>query len=158
MTAETSDDEIRVRPIGVVHAPHREPGDLPIQGTFGDDTEAYIELREQYVPGLQDLDGFSHAWVIYYFHRSGREELVGRPYLEREKHGIFAIRSPHRPNHLGLSVIRITGIEDNRVYFREVDMLNGTPILDIKPYVPDFDRRDDVAIGWLKPHLDEDEQ
>lgn len=158
MTESSSLDEIRMRPIGVVRSPYREPDDLPIQGAFGDDTEAYIELRERYKPGLQDLDGFSHAWVITYFHRSGREELVGRPYLEREKHGIFAIRSPHRPNHLGLSIIRITRIKDNRIYFREVDMLDGTPILDVKPYVPGFDRRDDVAIGWLQPHLDEGEQ
>ncbi len=158
MTEPASLEEIRVRSIGVVHAPCREPGDLPIQGAFGDDTEAYIELKERYVPGLQDLDGFSHAWVITNFHRSSREELVGRPYLERQKHGIFAIRSPHRPNHLGLSVIRITGIAGNRVYFRGVDMLDRTPVLDIKPYVPGFDRRDNVAVGWLQPHLEESEQ
>lgn len=140
---------IELKPIGTIRTPYTEPTDMPIQGRFRDDVEGWIELEEEYVPGLQDLDGFSHLILIYYFHRSDKLEVEGRPYLENETHGIFAIRSPHRPNHLGLSIVRLQRIEGNRVYFAEVDMLDGTPLLDIKPYVEHFDRRDNVKSGWL---------
>ncbi len=110
-------------------------------------------LRDGYADGLKDLDGFSHAILIYYFHRSQREEIEGRPFLEQEKHGIFAIRSPHRPNHIGLSVVKIKNIQDNCMYFTEVDVLDGTPLLDIKPYVKYFDSRDNVISGWLDKHF-----
>ena len=126
---------------------------MPIQGRFRDDVEGWIELEQQYVPGLRDLDGFSHLMLIYFFHHSDREELEGRPYLEDEAHGIFAIRSPHRPNHLGLSIVRLQRIEGNRIYFTEVDMLDGTPLLDIKPYVEHFDRREGVKSGWADEHF-----
>jgi len=122
---------------------------MPIQGRFRDDVEGWTELREEYVPGLRDLDGFSHAILIYHFHRSDAEHLEARPFLEQETHGIFAIRSPHRPNHLGFSIVKIQRIEGNRLYFTEVDMLDGTPVLDIKPYVEYFDSRDDVKSGWV---------
>jgi tRNA-Thr(GGU) m(6)t(6)A37 methyltransferase TsaA len=148
-------DKIEIEPIGIIHSPYREPKDMPIQGRFRDDVEGWIELEEPYVPGLKDLDGFSHLILIYYFHRSDREELTGRPYLEDQTHGIFAIRSPHRPNHLGLSIVRLQRIEANRVYFTEVDMLDGTPLLDIKPYVEHFDRREGVRSGWLDGHFAE---
>ena len=91
--------------------------------------------------------------LIYFFHHSDREELEGRPYLEDEAHGIFAIRSPHRPNHLGLSIVRLQRIEGNRIYFTEVDVLDGTPLLDIKPYVEHFDRREGVKSGWVDEHF-----
>jgi tRNA-Thr(GGU) m(6)t(6)A37 methyltransferase TsaA len=146
-------DKIEITPIGVIHTPYREPRDIPIQGRFKDDVEGWIELREEYVPALKDLDEFSHLFLIYHFHRSSEVHLQGRPYLEREIHGVFAIRSPHRPNHLGLSVVRLERIEGNRVYFTEVDMLDGTPLLDIKPYVEHFDHRENVKSGWLDRHF-----
>ncbi len=108
--------------------------------------------------GLKDLDGFSHAILIYHFHKSESEKLVGKPYLENEEHGIFAIRSPHRPNHIGLSVVRIMRIEANRLYFSEVDILDGTPLLDIKPYVRQFDSRDDAVSGWIERHFENGQQ
>jgi tRNA (Thr-GGU) A37 N-methylase len=89
-------ETIELKPIGIIRTPYTEPKDMPIQGRFRDDVEGWIELNEEYVPGLQDLDGFSHLFLIYYFHRSDKVELEGRPYLEDETHGIFAIRSPHR--------------------------------------------------------------
>jgi len=110
-------------------------------------------LEEKYAGGLKDLDEFSHAIILYYFHRSQREGIVGRPFLEQNEHGIFAIRSPHRPNHIGLSVVRIKNIEANRMYFTEVDVLDQTPVLDIKPYVKYFDYRQDVKCGWLDKHF-----
>lgn len=146
-------ETIELKPIGIIRTPYTEPKDMPIQGRFRDDVEGWIELNEEYVPGLQDLGGFSHLILIYHFHRSDREELQGRPYLEDETHGIFAIRSPHRPNHLGLSIVKLQRIEGNGVYFTEVDMLDGTPLLDIKPYVEHFDRRDNVKSGWVDEHF-----
>lgn len=146
---------IELKPIGIIRTPYTEPKDMPIQGRFREDVEGWIELNEEYVPGLQDLDGFSHLILIYHFHRSDREELQGRPYLEDESHGIFAIRSPHRPNHLGLSVVKLQRIEGNRVYFTEVDMLDGTPLIDIKPYVEHFDCREGVRSGWLDKHFED---
>lgn len=139
-------------PIGVVHSPYTEAKGTPIQGVFGKETEAYVELKEKYVKGLKDLDGFSHAILLYHFHLSDKEEIVGKPYLEQEEHGIFAMRSPHRPNHIGLSVVKIKRIEGNRLYFAEVDILDSTPVLDIKPYVKQFDCRDDAVSGWIERH------
>jgi len=145
--------QITMRPIGIIHSPYKEARNIPIQGTFDDGVEAWLELKDEYTKGLKDLDAFSHAIIIYYFHRSPKEEIEGRPFLEKQKHGIFAIRSPHRPNRSGLSVIKIRRIEANRVYFTEVDVLDGTPLLDIKPYVKYFDSRENVISGWLEKHF-----
>ncbi|HEY56212.1 MAG TPA: tRNA (N6-threonylcarbamoyladenosine(37)-N6)-methyltransferase TrmO [Dehalococcoidia bacterium] len=150
-------EQVIMRPIGVIHSPYKEARNMPIQGTFDDRVEAWLELKEEYAEGLKDLDAFSHAIIIYYFHRSPREETAGRPFLEEQKHGIFAIRSPHRPNHIGLSVIKIKRIKANRVYFTEVDVLDGTPLLDIKPYVSYFDSREEVISGWVEKHFKDGE-
>ena len=145
--------EIMMTPIGIIRSPYKQVKDMPIQGKFKPEIKAYIELKTEYSAGLKDLDGFSHAIVIYYFHKSQKEEVVGKPFLEDKKHGIFAIRSPHRPNHIGLSVIKIEKIKDNKLHFSEVDVLDGTPVLDIKPYVRHFDIRDNVVSGWLDKHF-----
>ena len=129
------DGTIAMRSIGVVRSPHVEPKGTPIQGVFAEDTEGIVQLKPEYAEGLKDLDGFSHAILIYHFHKSDEQRLIGKPYLEDEEHGIFSIRSPHRPNHIGLSVVRIKSIVGCEVRFSEVDILDGTPILDIKPYV-----------------------
>jgi len=147
------EQKIIMRPIGVIHSPYKESKDMPIQGTFDDKLEAWLELKDEYVGGLKDLDGFSHAIIIYYFHKSNREDIEGKPFLEHEKHGIFAIRSPHRPNHIGFSIVKIKSIKANKVYFTEVDVLDGTPLLDIKPYVKYFDSRDNVVSGWVEKHF-----
>ena len=144
-----------MHPIGIIHSPYKERVDIPIQGIFKSDVEAWIELKQKYVDGLKDLDKFSHAIILYHFHRSQREKTQGRPFLEQNKHGIFAIRSPHRPNHIGLSIVKIKRIEANRLYFTEVDVLDQTPVLDIKPYVKYFDGRDDVKSGWLDKHFED---
>jgi tRNA-Thr(GGU) m(6)t(6)A37 methyltransferase TsaA len=144
---------IAMTSIGIIHSPYKQVKDMPIQGKFEPKIKAYIELKEVYTPGLKDLDGFSHAIIIYYFHKSEKEQIIGKPFLEDEEHGIFAIRSPHRPNHIGLSVIKIEEISDNKLYFSEVDVLNGTPVLDIKPYVKHFDGRDNVISGWIDKHF-----
>jgi tRNA-Thr(GGU) m(6)t(6)A37 methyltransferase TsaA len=144
---------IIMHPIGKIYSPYKESSNIPIQGTFKSEVDAYIELEEKYVDGLKDLDEFSHAIILYYFHRSQREDITARPFLEQNEHGIFAIRSPHRPNHIGLSIVKIKKIEAKRLYFTEVDVLDQTPVLDIKPYVRYFDSRDDVKCGWLDKHF-----
>ena len=147
------DKTIKLHPIGVIHSPYTEAKGTPIQGILGDQTEAWIELADRYVDGLKDLDGFSHAILLYHFHLSDREEIVGKPYLENREHGVFAMRTPHRPNHIGLSVVRIQRIVGNRLHFSEVDVLDGTPVLDIKPYVKQFDSRADTSSGWIAKHF-----
>jgi tRNA-Thr(GGU) m(6)t(6)A37 methyltransferase TsaA len=144
---------IVLNPMGIIHTPYDEPKEIPIQGIFKSYVEGWAELEEKYQPGLKDLEGFSHAILIYYFHRSTKEHLEGKPFLEDEIHGIFAIRSPHRPNHLGLSIVKINKIVDNKLYFSEVDMLDGTPLLDIKPYSKYFDCRENVISGWMEKHF-----
>lgn len=144
---------ITIHPIGVVHSPYKQAKGTPIQGVFSNTAEAWVELATKYAPGLKDLDGFSHAILLYHFSLSETEQVVSRPYLEEEEHGIFAIRSPHRPNHIGLSVVKIAKIEKSRLYFTEVDMLDGTPVIDIKPYVKQFDSRPDAVSGWIEKHF-----
>jgi tRNA-Thr(GGU) m(6)t(6)A37 methyltransferase TsaA len=147
------DKKITMTPIGIIHSPYKQIKDMPIQGKFKPGVKAWIELKEEYVAGLKDLGDFSHAIIIYHFHKSEKTEIEGKPFLEDNKHGIFAIRSPHRPNHIGLSVVKLEKIEGNKLHFSEVDVLDGTPVLDIKPYIKHFDGRDNVVSGWLDKHF-----
>jgi len=149
--------EIKMNPIGIIHTPYKEPKGMPIQGTFRKGVAGRLELSKEYQDGLKDLNGFSHIMIIYYFDRSGKEELLSKPFLEDKPHGIFAIRSPHRPNHIGVSIVKLEKIEKNIVTFSEVDILDATPLLDIKPYVSHFDSRKDVKNGWLDKHFKNDE-
>lgn len=142
-----------MHPIGIIHSPYKEAKDIPIQGTFKDDVEGQVELKQDFSAGLRDLEGFSHAILLYYFHKSKREDVEGSPFLEGETHGIFAIRGPHRPNHIGLSIVKIKRILNNIIIFTEVDMLDETPLLDIKPYISYFDSREDVVCGWIDKHF-----
>jgi len=142
-----------VKPIGIIRTPYKEPKGIPIQGKFEKGVTGKAELFPPYAEGLKDIEGFSHIILIYYFNRSKKEELTGKPFLEDEKHGIFAIRSPHRPNHIGFSIVKLENVEDGVVTFSEVDMLDKTPLLDIKPYVSHFDSRKNVKNGWLDKHF-----
>ena len=139
--------------IGKIHSPYKENKEIPIQGKFKDEVVAWIELKDKYVKGLRDLDEFSHCILFYYFHKSDKENIEGKPFLEDYKHGIFAIRSPHRKNHIGISIVKIKQIKKNNMYFTEVDMIDGIPLLDIKPYIKYFDNREDVISGWLEKHF-----
>lgn len=146
--------DIIVKPIGIVHSPYKGTKDIPIQGKFKDEVEAYVELDKKYQEGLIDLDGFSHAILIYHFHESKEEAITARPLLETEEHGIFSIRSPYRPNHIGISIVKIKSIKDNLLYFTEVDVFDQTPVIDIKPYVKHFDHREHVKSGWIDKHFE----
>lgn len=146
--------EITIKPIGIIRTPYKDRKGMPIQGKFEKDIEGKIELFPEYVQGIKDIEGFSHLILIYYFDRAKEEKLVGQPFLEDELHGIFAIRSPMRPNHIGLSIVRLKKVKENKIAFSEVDILDNTPLLDIKPYVSHFDSREDVRNGWLEKHFE----
>ena len=145
--------EIKLKPIGIIHTPYKEPKGIPIQGKFEGGVAGTIEIFTEYKKGLKDIEGFSHLILVYYFHKAKEENLVGKPFLEDEEHGVFAIRSPHRPNHIGVSIVKLEKLEKNVITFSEVDILDGTPLLDIKPYVSHFDSREDVRNGWLEKHF-----
>ena len=149
--------EIKIKPIGIIHSPYKGRKDIPIQGRFKNKVEAYAEIEEKYKEGLKDLDEFSHAILIYHFNKCEREEIKARPFLEKEEHGIFAIRSPYRPNHIGFSIVKIKKIEENKLYFTEVDVFDKTPLIDIKPYVKHFDNRENVKSGWIDKHFESGE-
>jgi len=123
---------------------------MPIQPVGAGDVEGEVVLDAKYADGLSDLDGFSHAYLIYVFHKAGAPKLRVTPYLDKLPRGVFATRSPLRPNPIGLSIVEIGGISGNRMRIRGVDILDGTPLLDIKPYLPQFDHRENASTGWMR--------
>ncbi len=144
---------ITIKPIGIINTPYKEPKGMPIQGKFKRGITGTARIFPEYKAGLKDIGGFSHVILIYHFNRSKEEKLNGRPFLEDTEHGIFAIRSPHRPNHIGFSIVKLKSVKRNILTFWEVDILDGTPLLDIKPYVKHFDSRDKVKNGWIDKHF-----
>lgn len=142
--------KIEFEPIGVIHSPFSELTGMPIQPAGAAGVKGTVEIYEEYHAGLKDLDGFSHIILLYFFHRSRDYELTVVPYLDTEPRGLFATRAPRRPNPIGLSVVRLHGIEDGIVHIENVDILDGTPLLDIKPYNPAFNARGEIRIGWLE--------
>lgn len=122
---------------------------MPIQAAFSD-AEGTVEVAPAYEAGLKDVEGFSHIVLIYWFHRSQGYRLQARPFLDQEERGVFAMRYPARPNPIGISVVELVAREGNRLRVRGIDVLDGTPLLDIKPFIPPFDHREGVRIGWLK--------
>jgi tRNA-Thr(GGU) m(6)t(6)A37 methyltransferase TsaA len=143
------------KPIGAIHSPFKEPRDAPIQSACATDIEGTVEIFPEYSEGLADLEGFSHIILIYHFHLSKGHSLRVKPYLDNELRGVFATRAPARPNPIGMSIVRLVKVEGGKLYIRDVDILDGTPLLDIKPYVPEFDSRSTEKIGWLSGKIDE---
>jgi len=141
-----------VRPIGTIRTPFTSAVDCPIQPRFSR-ARGTVEVFPNYASGLRGITRFSHILLVYHFHRSDREHLFARPYLERRRRGIFTIRSPHRPNHIGISVVRLLSRRGSILAVAGVDILDRTPLLDIKPYVPRFDSFHRAASGWLAPRL-----
>ena len=134
--------------IGIIHSPHTDLSRTPIQPVFSKGIRGSVELFPEYCDGLKDLDGFSHIYLFYYFDRSTEIKLRVKPYLEDTIHGIFATRAPHRPNKIGMSLVRLLKIKQTILEVEEIDILDGTPLLDIKPYVERFDMRSGVRSGW----------
>lgn len=141
--------KIVYQPIGIIYTPFKSPKGTPIQPTGAKGIEATVELFAEYADGLNDLDGFSHIYLLYHCHLSKRYSLNVTPFLDSEKRGLFSTRAPSRPNPIGLSVVRLLGIENNVLRVMDIDVVDGTPLLDIKPYVPEFDVRKAAKIGWL---------
>ena len=136
-------------PIGVIHTPFIDLEGMPIQPTGAARVKGTVEVFEKYRPGLKDLEGFSHVILICHFHGSSGFELHVVPFLDSEPRGLFATRAPKRPNPLGLSVVQLDKIENGILHIQNVDILDNTPLLDIKPYVPEFDAPKEARTGWL---------
>jgi tRNA-Thr(GGU) m(6)t(6)A37 methyltransferase TsaA len=141
--------QIHYAAIGILNSPHKNIANMPIQPSGADGIRGTITLKEQYIEGLKDLKGFSHIYVLYHFHRAKAAQLTVTPFMDESSHGIFATRAPRRPNAIGLSVLKLTAVIGPQLQIENVDILDGTPILDIKPYVPDFDHVSVERIGWL---------
>ncbi len=139
-----------IKPIGTIKTPFKSIEDMPIQPKGAKDVEGIIILDEELSEGLKDLDGFSHIYLIYSFHEVKREELIVTPFMDTQKRGVFSTRSPLRPNHIGLSIVKLKSVQDNKVYVDGIDVLDGTPLLDIKPFIEKFDGVKDSKSGWLK--------
>ncbi|MFQ6088397.1 MAG: tRNA (N6-threonylcarbamoyladenosine(37)-N6)-methyltransferase TrmO [Candidatus Methanofastidiosia archaeon] len=146
--------EIRYKPIGVIHSPFKDVKGMPIQPAGAKNVEGYVEIELEYEEGLNDIEGFSHIILIYHFHLSEGYLLEVKPYMDNNLHGVFATRAPKRPNPIGISVVRLQKIEGSKLYIKDVDVVDGTPLLDIKPYVPKFDIRKVEKIGWLSERAD----
>ena len=142
--------KIEYEPIGVIHSPFESTEGMPIQPAGAEGITGTVEVFAEYAEGLKDLDGFSHVILIYHFHRSFGFELHVAPFMDDVEHGIFATRAPRRPNPIGLSVVGLIKIEGAILHVRDIDILDGTPLLDIKPYVPDFDYHRVTRFGWLE--------
>jgi tRNA-Thr(GGU) m(6)t(6)A37 methyltransferase TsaA len=145
--------DIIYRPIGIIHSPFKNPEGTPIQSVTAKGTKAVIEVLPEFAEGLKDLEGFSHIFVIFHLHLSDHKSLIVIPFLDTKPHGVFATRSPSRPNSIGLSVVELVGISDTKLYVKNVDILDGSPVLDIKPYVPEFDVFATAKNGWLDNNI-----
>lgn len=143
-------NSIQYHPIGVIHSPYQSLVGMPIQPSGADGVRGKIILDSQFVSGLQDLEGFSRLILIYHFHRSPDPSLVVQPFLDEVPRGVFATRAPRRPNPIGFSVVRLISVQSNIIEIENVDILDGTPLLDIKPYIPGIDQPETVRISWLE--------
>ena len=141
--------------IGIIHSSHSIPEETPAQPVYAKGIKGTVEIDLKYSAGLADLDGFSHIYLIYHFHKSTKVKLTVKPFLDDTYRGLFSTRTPWRPNPLGFSIVKLLKREDNILYIEDVDILNGTPLLDIKPYVHRFDRIDEVKCGW-QDNIDEE--
>ncbi len=146
---EDAHSEIRFRAVGVVRSPHREPRGTPIQPAYASDVEGEVIVDPAYAEALQDIEGFERIWLFYLLDRARRFEARVIPYRDTQRRGLFATRSPARPNPIGMSAVRLLGRCENVLRISGVDILDNTPLLDIKPYVPVFDAFPNAAAGWF---------
>ena len=146
-------NKITYNTIGIVHSPHKSIERIPIQPIGANGIKAEIKIFEEFQEGLKDLEGFSHIIVLYHFHKSKDFKLIVKPFLDKETHGVFATHAPNRPNSIGLSVLRLIKIVRNVIHVENVDILDETPVLDIKPYVSKFDSVEEEKNGWLEKNI-----
>lgn len=145
---------ITYRQIGIIHSPFTDPKGTPIQTLYGRGVEGSVEVYLEFEKGLKDIEGFSHLILLYHLHLAKEPSLLIKPFLDTVKRGIFSTHGPSRPNPIGISIVRFIKKKENILYIQDVDMLDGTPLLDIKPYVPEFDARTVYRIGWLEGKMD----
>ena len=143
-------DSVVLKPIGVIHTPFTDAKSMPIQPVSQNSAAGSIEVFSEFATGLKDLEGFSHILLLYHFHRARSYSLSVTPFLDTEPRGLFATRAPSRPNPIGISLVRLLRIEESHLHVENIDVLDGTPLLDIKPHVPDFDCAPGARIGWLE--------
>ena len=143
-------EEISYRPIGIIRSPYKETKGTPIQTSGAKGVRGTVEIFPEWVEGLKDLDGFSHIILIYHFHLSKGYSLTVKPFLDDTPRGVFSTRAPKRPNSVGLSIVKLLKIEEATLYIEDVDIVDSTPLLDIKPYVPEFDGKEAIRTGWLR--------
>lgn len=146
-------EKIIYRPIGIIYTPSKSPKGTPIQPESAKGVKGEVIVNKEYEEGLKDLEEFSHIILIYHFHLIEKHSLLVKPYMDNNLHGVFATRAPKRPNPIGISVVRLLRIEGNTLYIEDVDIVDNTPLLDIKPYVPEFDIRKVRKIGWLEKNV-----
>jgi tRNA-Thr(GGU) m(6)t(6)A37 methyltransferase TsaA len=142
--------DIVLRPIGIVRSPHRTPAGTPIQPAYAASFEGEIVIDEDLAPALVDIEGFERLWLVTFLDCAGPFVPRVVPYRDTREHGLFATRSPCRPNAIGISVVRLLGRAGNVLRIGAVDTLDGTPLLDLKPYVPEFDAHPSSKTGWLE--------
>jgi tRNA-Thr(GGU) m(6)t(6)A37 methyltransferase TsaA len=142
--------KIEYQAIGIIHTPFTHLNQMPIQPTGESSAPGYAEVFPEFAEGLKDVDGFSHLILIYHLHRASNAKLTVTPFLDSVPRGVFSTRAPTRPNPIGLSVVNLLAIQENVLRFSNLDVLDGTPLLDIKPYIPDFDSPQDVRTGWFE--------
>jgi tRNA-Thr(GGU) m(6)t(6)A37 methyltransferase TsaA len=152
---DLNETEIVLRPIGFIRTSFTRANGTPIQSRFSNGAEGTVELLPEFEPGLRDIEGFDRLWLFYEFDRASKPRLIVHPYLDSAEHGVFATRSPARSNRLGMSSVQLLGVEGCRLRIADVDMLDGTPLLDIKPCVPQFDYLPAKRIGWFEGRLTE---
>ena len=145
---------IHYQPIGIIHSPFKKMPGTPIQSAFSKDGEGTVELFPQFKHGLKDLKGFSHIILMYHFHKSKGYDLLCRPFLDEVKRGLFATRAPRRPNPIGLSIVRLKKIRGTTLSVASLDVLDETPLIDIKPYIPQFDALTSPQVGWFEKALE----
>jgi len=146
-------NEIKYNPIGIIHSPFKESKGIPIQSAAAEGIEGTVEVFPEYADGLESIEGFSHIILIYHFHLSKKFSLMVKPFMDKDAHGVFSTRAPTRPNPIGISIVRLIGIKENILYIKDLDIIDETPLLDIKPYVPEFDVRRECKIGWLEKNI-----
>jgi tRNA-Thr(GGU) m(6)t(6)A37 methyltransferase TsaA len=139
-----------IRPIGKIFSPFRQIEEMPIQPKGAAGIKGRVRVDEAFQPGLKDLDGFSHIYLIYSFHKATRTALTVVPFMDTQPRGVYATRSPLRPNHIGISIVRLERIEGNLLHVLDIDVLDNTPLLDIKPYMEKFDAVSDSCSGWMQ--------
>lgn len=142
--------QIIIQTIGIIYTPFKKIRDMPIQPIAAEGIKGHIEVFPEFSKGLTDLDGFSHITILYHFHQVTGYNLMVEPFMDNEEHGIFATRSPKRPNAIGISTVKLLSVENNIIHIEMADMLNETPLIDIKPFFSKFDNRSNTQSGWLE--------